>query len=400
MGRPSAAGPHTDLPLPTAAAAAHARRLRRLVDAEITAAAGAIDFRRYMELVLYAPGLGYYSAGARKFGAAGDFMTAPEMGPLFARCLARQCRQILEQTGGGVILEVGAGSGVMAADLLLELECLGSLPDRYLVLEVSADLRQRQRALLEACIPVLLDRVHWLDTLPVEPINGVIVANEVLDALPVHRIATDGDRVHGLGVERVDDGYRWCELPLHTDVQSRCGELLALLPGRYPHGCRTEVSLDVAPWVASFGALLGRGAILVCDYGYPRREYYHEQRLDGTLRCQYRHRVHGDPFLYPGLQDISAAVDFTAVAGAAVGAGLAVAGFTTQAHFLLGCDIEAVAAPLLQGDTRQRVSVSRQIQLLTLPAGMGEMVKVMALGRGLSGPLCGFGFRDQKQRLQ
>lgn len=386
------------LPAPGAEAAAHSRRLCGLLQSEMVHAGGAITFERYMDLVLHAPGLGYYSAGSTKFGPSGDFVTAPEISPLFSRCLARQCAQILAQTGG-IILELGAGTGVMAADLLTELDALRALPEQYLILETSAELRQRQGKLLGQRVERLLDRVRWLDALPEQPLRGVILANEVIDALPVHRIEIRGSEAKELCVQVQGDGFGWASAPAGASLMARVGTLLRTLPEALPEGYVTEMNTRLGPWVAALGEILEQGALLCLDYGYPRHEYYHPQRMSGTLRCYYRHRVHEDPFLYPGLQDVTACVDFSALAEAGVAAGLEFCGFTNQAQFLLGCGLEALLAGYVDADDHSRLATARQVRLLTLPGEMGERIKALCLGRGLTGALAGFSPVDQRHRL-
>ncbi|MGH8369705.1 MAG: class I SAM-dependent methyltransferase, partial [Gammaproteobacteria bacterium] len=316
-----------DLPSPSTDALAHSERLRARIHAEIVSAGGAIGFDRFMELALYAPGLGYYSAGARKFGAAGDFITAPELSPLFSRCLAQQAGEVLQALGTGDILELGAGSGVMAADMLAELESSDRLPARYLILEVSADLRERQRETLQQRVPGLLGRVQWLDTLP-ESFTGLIVANEVLDALPVQRFRRDADGWSEYTVRLDGDAFVWNTRPPAPELRDALAALEASLPSPLAIGYSSELCLRLPAFIRALAGTLERGAMLFVDYGYPRAAYYHPDRSMGTLMCHYRQRAHDDPFLYPGLQDITAHVDFTAVAEAGVAKGLELAGYT------------------------------------------------------------------------
>lgn len=373
-------------PVPDGAALEHSRRLTAHIHDAIDSAGGSIGFERYMQLALYAPGLGYYSAGATKFGSAGDFSTAPEFAPLFAACIARQCGELLARSRG-VILELGAGSGALAAALL---ERLDPAPDAYLILETSADLRQRQQQRLAA----YGERVRWLDTLPAAPIRGVIFANEVLDALPVQRVCVRGAALEELVVSRRDAGFAWDTRPAEAPLADCARTRLAGLPP-LPDGYRTEINTGLHAWLAALSAILERGALLCIDYGYTRREYYHPDRGDGTLICHYRHRAHADPFLYPGLQDISCSVDFTALAEAAVAAGLEVGGFTPQAQFLLGCGLLQLAAAEASPDR----DAAAQIRRLTLPGEMGEHFKAMILLRGVGGPLPAFALADQRRRL-
>lgn len=384
-----------ELPEPGPEARAHSRQLAGRIDRAIGEAGGCLPFDRFMALALYSPGLGYYSAGSRKFGEAGDFVTAPEISPLFSRTLARQVEEILRQVGGSV-LEFGAGSGVMAADILLELDALGSLPERYFILEVSGELRERQQATLQARAPALADRVQWLDALPESGFRGVILANEVLDAMPVARFRLTEEAPVELCVSRDGEEFGWGTAAPGPRL---AGELARLAPAldALPAGYESEVNLAAADWVQSLGGFLEAGAALIIDYGFPRREYYHPQRMGGTLMCHYRHRAHPDPLILPGLQDITAHVDFTAVAEAALGAGLSVAGFTNQANFLLANGLAELAGQA--DDMRRQVELAGQIKKLTLPAEMGELFKVMALTRALGTPLRGFMLRDDRARL-
>jgi SAM-dependent MidA family methyltransferase len=387
-----------DLPLPAASALAHSERLAERIRQEIRTRGGSIPFSRYMELCLYSPGFGYYSAGAQKFGGAGDFVTAPEISTLFGRCLARTCGSVLERLGGGEILEFGAGTGSLAAALLPELERMDRLPVRYRILERGADLRARQQETLQCLAPRLCERVEWLDRLPEGGFDGIALANEVLDAMPVERFRWTGEAVDRLHVECRDGGFGWCarethELELVMAVRRLAGE-----PG-LAAGYVSEINLRLAPWLRGIAGLLERGLVLLIDYGYPRREYYHPQRREGTLMCHYRHRAHDDPFRWPGLQDITAHVDFTAVAEAGVEAGLDVLGYTTQAWFLLDCGLEALLGAAGPVDSAAYLRQVQQAKTLILPGDMGERFKCIGLGRGIEGAVTGFRGRDLRFRL-
>jgi len=387
-----------ELPALTPEEAAHGARLGERLQEEISRAGGWIGFARYMQLALYEPGLGYYSAGARKFGAAGDFVTAPEVAPVFSRCLAVQCAEVLQTLGGGDLLELGAGSGVMAAALLGELERRDALPRRYFILDVSADLRQRQQETLVAAVPRLLERVEWLDRLP-DHLEGIVVANEVLDAQPVERFVLRNGAVRALGVAWHRGGPAWSEAPAPARLAEAVRHLEREAGAAWPDGYTSEVNLDLTDWMAAVSAALARGVMLFVDYGLPRREYYAPERSDGTLLCHFRHRFHDDPFARPGLQDITAWVDFTAVAEAAQVTGLELAGYTTQAHFLIGNGIGGFVANVADLDVVERVNLSRQAMLLTLPGEMGERFKAIALARGYDAPLRGFAVRDLRHTL-
>lgn len=382
--------------MPHEAAQAHSAQLITLIQKEINAAGGRISLARYMELVLYAPGLGYYSAGSRKFGAEGDFVTAAEISPLFSRSLAHQVAEVLFGLGDGEVLEIGAGSGVMAADMLAELEVVGQLPSRYIILELSADLRQRQRQTLQARVPHLLDRLVWLEALPESDFRGVMVANELLDALPVHSFCVQDEGIKERFVTWTDDGFQWL---LDEPESPQLAQGLKLIASELPVGYVSEINLAAEAWVASMAESLQAGVILLLDYGFPQQEYYHPQRHQGTLMCHYRHRAHDDPFVYPGLQDITSHVNFTAIAEAAVAAGLDVRGYTTQAFFLLANGIVELAEKSNTGDERERLQAAQQIQTLTMPNEMGELFKVMALSRKYDAGLRGFESQDLRNRL-
>lgn len=366
----------------------------------ISQAGGALPFDRFMELALYAPGLGYYVNGRRRFGEPGDFVTAPELSPLFGACLANQCAPCLAALGGGDILEFGPGSGRLAVDVLSRLECLGQLPDRYALLELSPDLQQLQRETLQACVPHLLDRVDWLQTLPAAGFRGIMIGNEVLDAMPVQRFRrTASETWEELHVGAHDGAFedRWSALA----TPRMAGALAAIWPdpAAVSAGYSSELNMRLRPWLEAIAARLAAGWVFLIDYGYTRREYYHPQRAAGTLICHFRHRVHADPYLLPGLQDITANVDFTALAEAAVGAGFAVEGFTTQAHFLIDNGLELLMEASDPHDVAAHLKLAQGVKKLTLPNEMGERFKVVALTRHVDQPLAGFRTRDLRERL-
>jgi SAM-dependent MidA family methyltransferase len=380
------------LPEPDADARQHSERLVARLRRAIDAGGGWLSFECYMAMALYEPGLGYYSAGARKLGADGDFVTAPEISPMFARALAAQVGQVLAECGGDV-LELGAGSGRLAVDLLRELEAIGQVPARYAILEVSPELRARQRALFEVEAPAWLARVAWLDVLP-ERHRGVILGNEVLDALPVRLVAWGEGGVAEHGVAEVDGEFTWADRALGDAELAAAAHAL---PTQAP-GYVSEVNLAAAGLVRALGDCLERGLALLIDYGFPRAEYYHPQRVSGTLMCHYRHHAHPDPFFLPGLQDITAHVDFSAVADAALEAGLDVLGYIDQARFLVNCGL----LDALAGLDPDSVAYARQVgamQKLIQPTEMGELFKVIALGRGLDTGLLGFVRGDRRHAL-
>ena len=432
----------------------HSAAVAALLREAIVAAGGWLSFERFMELALYAPGLGYYSAGSAKIGSGGDFVTAPEISDLFSRCVARQCAEVLSATGGGEILELGAGTGRMAATVLQSLEAMGALPERYLILEVSADLAERQRERLRALPDGLRRRVVWLDRLPERPVRGVVLANEVLDALPCERfvVSSARDLTHGsaqpVGVAGFGDPFvtesgadvgsataaapgtaggdncgseldagvgnaSIVELGVSLDGDSfvergrvaqrdsalatAIAALLHELPQPLPYGYASEICPRLEPWIASVGECLERGLLLLFDYGLPRSHYYHPQRTAGTLLCHFKQFAHDEPYINVGVQDITAWVDFTRVAESAVAAGLDVAGFCTQAAFLLATGIERLIAEA--SGIVEQTRLAGEARRLLLPGEMGEAFKVMALTRDYEAALGGFALQDLRHSL-
>jgi SAM-dependent MidA family methyltransferase len=363
---------------------------------------GPMPFSQYMEMALYEPGLGYYSAGLKKFGAGGDFVTAPQLGNVFARCLARQIAQVAAVIPGYEIIEAGAGSGALAADLL---NALGDnhAPARYRILERSAHLRQVQKETIAQQSPGWLDRVSWLDAPPEDSWRGVFLANEVLDALVVERFCIGADGPRRMLVAAGDSAFEWADGPCPEPMQKRISSILASLDTPPGAGYRSELNAHLPAWLDAVTGSLESGLALFIDYGYTRRDYYHPGRRDGTLICHYHHRAHADPFSWPGLTDISASVDFTALAEAAEPCGLEVCGYTSQAMFLLGCGLGDLLAESEHLSERERLRFNNQVRLLTLPGEMGERFQAMALSRGLdedlTGDLLGFSVTDLSHRL-
>jgi SAM-dependent MidA family methyltransferase len=384
------------MPQPSGEEQSHSELLCDHIHQQIEQADGRISFDRFMELCLYAPGLGYYVAGARKFGQEGDFVTAPEISPLFSRCLARQCAQVLHEIGPGELLEFGAGTGVMAADILAELERMDSLPLRYLILELSPDLRSRQQETLQQKVPHLADLVQWLDELPESGFKGVVLANEVLDAMPVQRFRIESG-------ELLEQFVRWEDGRFSSfwDKPTTAGLVQAVedLGLGQAEGFESELNLRAVPWINSLGDMVDTGAVILIDYGYPQSEYYLPQRREGTLMCHYRHRAHPDPLLLPGLQDITAHVDFSAVADAGLKAGFEIGGFTTQAFFLMGCGLDSLLADSDPNQIDKHMQLVQEVKRLTLPSEMGERFKVLAFTRGVEQQLIGFGMKDWRERL-
>jgi SAM-dependent MidA family methyltransferase len=410
----TASAAHSILPSLSPDEERHSRAAEALIRERLVVAGGWLSFDEFMELALYAPGFGYYSAGSVKIGAGGDFVTAPEVSDLFSRCVARQCADVLAETGGE-ILELGAGTGRMAVTILQSLATLGVLPERYAILEVSADLADRQRTRIQQLPAELRNRVVWLDRFPETPVRGVLLGNEVLDALPFKRFVVDGGSARELGVGLEGDSFVWREKPIGSravallvdasssqplapDALVAAGNaLLSELPFTLPDGYTSEICLRVEPWIASVGQCLEQGMLLLFDYGLPRAHYYHPQRSDGTLRCYFKQRAHDNPFTNIAVQDITAWVDFTRVAEAGLNANMEIAGFATQAAFLLGAGIEGlIDAPT---DVADRARLAGEARRLLLPGEMGESFKVMALCRNLQQPLRGFAHQDLRPSL-
>ena len=387
------------LPLPDADALAYSDALKCRIADEIESGDGWIGFDRFMEIALYAPGMGYYSGGAHKFGAAGDFVTAPEISAAFSQTLGAQVAQILALSAPQIV-EVGAGSGRVAADLLLELELRDSLPERYAILDLSGELRERQRETISHSAPHLLDRVDWLDHLP-ERFDGLVLANELLDAMPVHLVVwgSGGDdrTILERGVGWKNNAFVWFDRPAEGRVLDRAHALAAECP--LPPGYLSEIGLASTDWTAAWAGIFGKGALLLIDYGFPRHEFYHPQRNTGTLMCHYRHHAHGDPFFFPGLQDITAHVDFTAIVESGFDAGLELLGYTTQAAFLLNCGLTEVLARTPAEEHKRYLPQAQAANKLISPAEMGELFKALALGKGIDETLLGFAQGDRSATL-
>ncbi|WP_290638028.1 SAM-dependent methyltransferase [Aquisalimonas sp.] len=400
--RPTPMDPQTGLPTDWPAPDPDALKLSQALTERLRARiedGGPLLFDAWMESVLYEPGLGYYSAGQEKFGAAGDFITAPLVSPLFAWTLAGQCAEALAAVDGDTILELGPGEGSLAADILTELDRQGCLPVRYCLLERSASLRQRQHERIAGAVPHLLDRVHWLDTLPETPIDGVILGNEVLDALPVVRFQRRGDSVEELAVTTHDGGFGWHVQPARPAVVDAVTAIEAELGAPLPDGYCSELCLQLPAFVASLADSLRRGLLLLVDYGYPRSEYYRADRHQGTLVCYYRHRAHWDPLVVPGLQDVTAFVDFTAVAEGAHAAGLRILGYTTQAHFLMGAGVTELLQARRGDDPVEQARLAQQAKTLMLPGAMGERFRVLAAATSELTGISGFSLYNHLEQL-
>jgi len=368
------------LPQPPDELIKHSDRLSALIREKIAASGGAIGFDRYFELCQYAPGLGYYSAGLSKFGAGGDFVTAPTLGDLFARCIATTLVPTLSAMPGASILEVGCGTGAMAADILRTLKGLGALPYRYRLLERSADLRQRQREAITKQVPELLGIVEWLDAPPSTPWHGIVLGNEIVDALPTKRFEISADGARELCVCTLGKSFDYTLGATMPSILTRLGpDLLQLLPLGY----RSEIQPQLEPWLAGLTASMQHGLVFLFDYGYPRHEFYLPERSAGTLVCHYQQRMFDAPFWYPGLVDLSSSVEFTALAEAGAGCGLELAAYMSQAEFLIQGALAQALENLNTVSERARMALSQQVRVLTLPSEMGDRIKLMAFAREL-----------------
>ena len=365
---------------------------------------GMISFARYMELALYTPGLGYYSGNLKKFGKEGDFVTAPEISPLFTKCLARQVQQILSTLNHSDILEFGAGTGKMAADLLTELERLNCLPKNYYIIELSANLKNRQQVFFKEKIPHLLKHIQWLDHLPTNKFRGVVVANEVLDAMPVHRFklqrtnSSDSFNIlKEMYITQKNKQFLWQDdIPSTPELKEKISQISDLLlltcqetGYNLPEEYISEINLSLPSWLDTLYDFIDQAVIILLDYGYPKHEYYHPQRSNGTLTCYHQHRSHSDPLILTGLQDITAHVDFSLLAESAINTGFKISGYADQAHFLLNCGL----MDLLDKHnitSKQSIIINQQVKLLTSPNEMGELIKVMALTKNSDINLLGF----------
>jgi SAM-dependent MidA family methyltransferase len=415
--------PAPSLPLPDEDQLATSRRLSEVIADAIRASGGWIGFDAFMACALYEPGLGYYAGGSRKFGGAGDFVTAPLISPLFGRCVAAQLAQWFGQGAPETVYEFGAGTGALAATLLAALAEAGHDRVHYRIVELSGELRARQRETLAAAAPALLDRVEWLDALP-ERIEGVVLGNELLDAMPVRLFGLAGGQVVERGVVLAhEDGptdpgveagaphagtgaavrFAFADRAADAGFERSVGAALEeagwAAQGGWPQGYRSELGEQAAAWIASVGARLAHGALLLIDYGFPRAEYYHPQRAQGTLICHYRHRSHDDPLWLPGLQDLTAHVDFSAMDDAARAAGLDTLGYASQASFLFGCGLPELAMRISPDDAGGWARQAAALQKLVSEAEMGELFKAIAWGRGLPDEAIGFARGDRRGAL-
>jgi len=392
--------PNHKLPTPTEDAQQRSLTLQQKIK-QMLNRHGSLTFARFMEMALYTPALGYYSGGLPKIGREGDFVTAPEISPLFSRCIARQAMQVLSELSTPNLVEFGAGKGTMAKDILLELAEQKKDLEHYYIIELSADLKLRQQETLRELPEEWQQKVVWLEQLPQQPIEACIVANEVLDAMPVEKLRLEPENSQHAFVTYNDntEQFEWAYQAI-TDrtLQNISNGILELIGTPPKNGYETEVNLNIHPWLQSIADFLDKGSVILVDYGYTRREYYQPSRNMGTLRCHYQHLAHSDPFFYPGLQDLTAHVDFTSVAESAFDSGFKIAGFTTQAHFLMGSGLLEMSGDA-ENDLTKSLQIAQQIKTLTLPNEMGESFKVIALTKNIDMPLLGFQYRDLRHQL-
>jgi len=393
-----------DLPEPDEQSKQQSRLLRQRIESACHHAGGWIRFSEYMNMALYEPGLGYYSGGLQKFGRQGDFITSPEVSPLFGQCLANQLSEILLNFSEKkkFLLEFGAGSGILAVDILLQLEKLGSLPEKYLILELSAELQQRQRQTIMQRAAHLSGRVQWLDQLPDDVECAIVIANEVLDAMPVECFRVSSDKANEIellmvGIEEGELVSRY--LPAERYTSDVITSIKQRSEVEFSDNYQSEYNPALKAWLAALAGKINKLVILLIDYGYNEKEYYHHDRSTGTLMCYYQHRAHSDYFWWPGLQDITAFVNFTALAYCALELSMEVAGYTTQAAFLLACGLSDLHASQVTDEVQQQITLSQQIKTLTLPSEMGERFKVMALTKNYDEPITGFSLLDLRNRL-
>ena len=381
---------------PDAFASRHSVAVARHLRGQIEDAGGVLPFDQYMDMALYAPGLGYYATGTRKFGQEGDFVTAPEIGPLFGRCLAHEVGLVLETIDDACLLEFGAGSGALAQSLIEALSADGRLPSRYCILEISPDLRERQRQRLEPLAEHHGLKIEWLEQLPDEPLQGVILANEVVDAFAVTRFCVIQGRPWRAGISIDGDGFAWEWI---DDLDPDSGAAKIVQQYELVEGYISEVCPRAQAWIHALGVSLQRGLALVIDYGFPAREYYLPERSQGTLRCHYQHRAHNDPLILPGIQDVTCHVNFSALAEAGRTAGFDVLGYTSQESYLLALGLLDLATPQPDDDENVMLSRAAEVKQLILPSQMGEAFKVMALGKNIEQALAGFKLRDRSSSL-
>ena len=386
------------LPKPDQLSAEHSKKVAHYIRSKIKKAGGQISFAEFMYEALYSKGLGYYNAGLTKFGRDGDFITAPEVSTIFGRVLANQCIEVLAQIENGGILEFGAGTGKLAVDILSALEEKKSLPRTYNILEVSPDLEERQKNRLKNDLPHMLDRINWLSEIP-SNFEGVVIANEVLDALPVERFIKRKSGIYQLFVSLKGDTFAWAEEKASDQLLKEVTFIEDEIGKSFPLNYQSEINFAARSWVDYLGTFIKHGVVFLFDYGVSRREYYAIDRNDGWIRCYYRHYAHSNPLIYPGIQDLTSWIDFSAIAHSAYEAGLNIMGYQNQSQFFLGGGLENEILRIANFPIDEKIKLLNEIKILTLPSEMGENFKFMALGQGNINSLTTFDFADRRQVL-
>ena len=389
------------LPLPSSEERENIQPLVNQICAEIDKHDGKLDFTKFMEMALYTPNLGYYASNKAIFGEQGDFVTAPELSPLFSRCLAKQAEEVLSQLDEEAdILEFGAGAGTMACDILMELDTLNCLPRKYFISELSSTLRKRQQTRIATYAPHLLDRVSWLDELP-ESFTGVMLGNEILDAIPTHRVRFNKNSEH----EQLFVGYEnnqltWVGCKPENDILiSEMDKTFEKFGQNMPDRYETEININSMQWIQKISRTLKQGLALFIDYGFTESEFFRPERSDGTLMCHYKHFAHSDPLTHIGLQDITSHVNFTAIAEVAFDNDMTISGFTNQTYFLVGCGLEGLLSEIDINDTKQFIRETQPVKVLILPDEMGELFKVIGLTKNFDQDLMGFRAKNLLERL-
>ncbi|MFK8052984.1 MAG: class I SAM-dependent methyltransferase [Woeseiaceae bacterium] len=381
--------------MPDSATLAHSETVEAFVRQRIDEAGGALSFAEYMQAVLYTPGLGYYAAGSRKFAEQGDFTTAPEISPLFGQVVAKQCAEVFQDMAEPAIIEYGAGTGALASVLLATLGELDALPVRYYIVEVSPDLQARQQAHLQKTVPDLMSRLEWVADPTALVVEGVVLGNEVLDALPAERFRVDEDGQYAQQtVVREADELKLAWRPAPPALTKAIDALQVSLAGPLPAGYVSELCLAAPAWLASLAANLTRGVVLLSDYGYGQDDYYSPDRDGGTLMCHYRHHAHADPLFLPGGQDLTTWVNFTQVAESLDAAGMQYLGFASQAQFLMQGGIgDWLAGPDVS------LALSRGAKTLMMPGEMGERFRFIGFSKNIATSMSGFSGRDYGWQL-
>ena len=386
------------LPKPDQLSAEHSKKVAHHIRSKIRKAGGQISFAKFMHEALYSKGLGYYNAGLIKFGRDGDFITAPEVSTIFGRVLAKQCIEVLDQIENGGILEFGAGSGKLAVDILSVLDEKNSLPRTYNIFEISPDLVERQKNKLKNDVPHMLDRVNWLSEIP-SNFEGVVIANEVLDALPVERFIKRKSGIYQLFVSLKGDTFVWAEEKASDKLLKEVTFIEDEIGKSFPIGYQSEINFAARSWVDYLGTFIKYGVVFLFDYGVSRREYYAIDRNDGWIRCHYRHYAHNNPLILPGIQDLTSWIDFSAIAHSAYEAGLNIMGYQNQSQFFLGGGLENEILRIANFPIDEKIKLLNEIKILTLPNEMGENFKFMALGQGNINSLTTFDYADRRQVL-